>query len=67
MTLNFRFQIQRDIATILSPFFVSDGLVKRCLEYAATLEHIMDFTRSVKSKNLLSNLIYSMFQEIEKV
>jgi hypothetical protein len=38
-------QIQRDIATILSPFFVSDGLVKRCLEYAATLEHIMDFTR----------------------
>jgi dynein heavy chain 1 len=40
------FQIQRDIATILSPFFVSDGLVKRCLEYAETLEHIMDFTRS---------------------
>ena len=26
-------------------FFSSDGLVKRSLEYASTLEHIMDFTR----------------------
>ena len=26
-------------------FFFSDGLVKRCLDYASSLEHIMDFTR----------------------
>ena len=39
------FQVQRDIATTLMPYFASDGLVKRSLEYASTLEHIMDFTR----------------------
>jgi len=42
---NNNLQIQRDIATTLSPFFGSDGLVKRCLDHAAGLEHIMDFTR----------------------
>ena len=29
----------------LELIFFSDGLVKRCLDYAAGLEHIMDFTR----------------------
>jgi dynein heavy chain 1 len=38
-------QVQRDVANSLMPFFASDGLVKRTLEYASTLEHIMDFTR----------------------
>ena len=38
-------KVQRDVASCLSQFFSSDGLVKRCLEYASGLEHIMDFTR----------------------
>ena len=38
-------KVQRDVACTLTQHFTSDGLVKRCLEYAATLEHIMDFTR----------------------
>ena len=38
-------KVQRDVASTLTQHFTSDGLVKRCLEYAATLEHIMDFTR----------------------
>ncbi|CAH8501365.1 unnamed protein product [Schistosoma guineensis] len=36
-------QLQRDIASILTPFFAEGGLVARCLEYAKDLEHIMDF------------------------
>ena len=38
-------KVQRDVATSMMSFFSSDGLVKRSLEYASTLEHIMDFTR----------------------
>ena len=37
--------VQRDIASLLQPYFTADGLVNRCLDHAATLEHIMDFTR----------------------
>ena len=37
--------VQCRIANILSPFFTPDGLVSRCLDYAATkIEHVMDFT-----------------------
>lgn len=37
---------QRAIATIMSADLSDeDGLVAKCLNYAATLEHIMDFTR----------------------
>merc|ERR550539_83962 len=36
---------QRDVASTLTPYFSSDGLVKGCLQHASTLEHIMDFTR----------------------
>ena len=39
-------QVQRDIANILATFLTPDGLVSRCLDYAATnIEHVMDFTR----------------------
>ena len=37
--------VQREIASLLQPYFTADGLVNRCLDHAATLEHIMDFTR----------------------
>ncbi|XP_028677485.1 cytoplasmic dynein 1 heavy chain 1 isoform X2 [Erpetoichthys calabaricus] len=38
-------QIQRDVATILQPYFTTTGLVIKALEYASKMEHIMDFTR----------------------
>jgi dynein heavy chain 1 len=38
-------QVQRDIAAILQPYLVPDGLVNKCLQYAFTLDHVMDFTR----------------------
>ena len=37
--------MQREIASLLQPYFTADGLVNRCLDHASTLEHIMDFTR----------------------
>lgn len=37
--------VQRDCAAVLQPFFVSNGLVSKCLEYGQHLEHIMDYTR----------------------
>ncbi|KAJ9053275.1 dynein heavy chain [Entomophthora muscae] len=36
---------QVQCATLFAPFFSADGLVTKSLEYASTLEHIMDFTR----------------------
>lgn len=47
-------QVQRDCATILSAFFSSDGLVNRALEYAVSLDHIMDFTRLRALSSLFS-------------
>jgi dynein heavy chain 1 len=38
-------QTQHDVAHLMSPYFTSDGLVIKCMEYAKGLEHIMDFTR----------------------
>ncbi|XP_055497118.1 cytoplasmic dynein 1 heavy chain 1 isoform X1 [Leucoraja erinacea] len=38
-------QIQRDVATVLQPFFTSTGLIIKAVEHAAKMEHIMDFTR----------------------
>ncbi|XP_007951321.1 cytoplasmic dynein 1 heavy chain 1 [Orycteropus afer afer] len=38
-------QIQRDAATIMQPYFTSNGLVTKALEHAFKLEHIMDLTR----------------------
>lgn len=47
-------QLQRDCALILAPFFTSDGLVNRALEYAISLDHIMDFTRLRALSSLFS-------------
>ncbi|KAL3873221.1 hypothetical protein ACJMK2_036362 [Sinanodonta woodiana] len=49
-------QVQRDCATVLSPYFTSDGLISRCLEYAMNLDHIMDFTRLRALSSLFSML-----------
>ncbi|KAF9336730.1 hypothetical protein BG006_007626 [Podila minutissima] len=35
---------QQACANILAPHFAENGLIPRALEYASTLEHIMDFT-----------------------
>ncbi|KAG0004346.1 hypothetical protein BGZ79_009578 [Entomortierella chlamydospora] len=35
---------QQACANILEPHFAEDGLVSKALEYASTLDHIMDFT-----------------------
>ncbi|XP_038118676.1 dynein heavy chain, cytoplasmic isoform X2 [Culex quinquefasciatus] len=49
-------QTQREIASLLQPYFTSDGLVVRCLEYAMGQEHIMDFTRLRALSSLFSML-----------
>ena len=49
-------KVQRDVSSTLTQYFSSDGLVKRCLEYASTLEHIMDFTRLRALGSLFSML-----------
>ncbi|XP_078590507.1 cytoplasmic dynein 1 heavy chain 1-like isoform X1 [Branchiostoma floridae x Branchiostoma japonicum] len=49
-------QLQRDVANLLTQFFTSDGLVIRCLEFAAQQEHIMDYTRLRALGSLFSML-----------
>jgi dynein heavy chain 1 len=49
-------QTQREIAAFLHPYFSADGIVVRCLEYALTQEHIMDFTRLRALGSLFSML-----------
>lgn len=48
--------IQRNIATILEPFFQPNGLVSLALEYASSIEHIMDFTIT-RALNTLFSLL----------
>ncbi|KAG9049343.1 hypothetical protein FS837_010557 [Tulasnella sp. UAMH 9824] len=47
---------QQSIVTILQPFFESGGLVSSALEYAESIEHIMDFTPT-RALNTLFSLI----------
>ncbi|XP_077296363.1 dynein heavy chain, cytoplasmic isoform X2 [Arctopsyche grandis] len=49
-------QTQRAVAALLSPLFSADGLVVRCIEHAATLDHVMDFTRHRALGSLFSML-----------
>ncbi|XP_052769398.1 cytoplasmic dynein 1 heavy chain 1-like isoform X2 [Mya arenaria] len=49
-------QVQKDCAVALSTDLTSDGLVNRCLEFAVSLEHIMDFTRLRALNSLFSML-----------
>ncbi|KAG9023665.1 hypothetical protein FRB95_012647 [Tulasnella sp. JGI-2019a] len=47
---------QKNIVAILEPFFVSGGLVSASLEYAESIEHIMDFTVT-RALNTLFSLV----------
>ena len=38
-------QVQRECAQVVEPHFTADGLIVRVMDYANSLEHIMDFTR----------------------
>lgn len=49
-------QVQRDVASILTPYFTSDGLVVRALDFAARQDHVMDFTRLRALGSLFSML-----------
>ena len=49
-------KVQRDVTALLQPYFAPDNLVAKCLEYAATQEHIMDFTRLRALGSLFSML-----------
>uniref|UniRef100_A0A336KP21 Dynein heavy chain, cytoplasmic n=1 Tax=Culicoides sonorensis TaxID=179676 RepID=A0A336KP21_CULSO len=58
---------QREIASILQPYFGADGLVVKSLEFAMEQEHIMDFTRlralgslfSMINQSIRNALIYN--------
>ena len=41
----------------------SDGLVPRCLQYAESLDHIMDFTR-LRAVNSLVSMLHQMVRNI---
>lgn len=47
---------QKEIATVLEPFFAEGELVMSALQYAETIEHIMDFTVT-RALNTLFSLI----------
>ena len=53
-------QIQRQCAAVLQPFFATNGLVSKCLEFGQTLEHIMDYTRLRALGTLFSMLNQSV-------
>ncbi|KPM05539.1 dynein heavy chain, cytoplasmic-like protein [Sarcoptes scabiei] len=48
--------LQHNFAQTLRNYFTSDGLVKRCYEFATKQEHIMDFTRLRAFSSLFSLL-----------
>lgn len=53
-------QVQGQIASILSSSFESNGLVMKCLEYAAGLDHIMEFTKQRALESLFSMINQSI-------
>src|SRR5665811_1828004 len=56
-------KLQREISVLIQPFFGPDGLVEKCLEFSATLEHIMDFTRM----RALSSLFCMMNEAVRQI
>lgn len=62
-TLSPTLQVQRDCADLLAPHFNSNSLVPRCLQYAETLEHIMDFTR-LRALNSLFSMLHQMVRNV---
>uniref|UniRef100_A0A1X7TTB6 Dynein heavy chain AAA 5 extension domain-containing protein n=1 Tax=Amphimedon queenslandica TaxID=400682 RepID=A0A1X7TTB6_AMPQE len=55
--------VQRDYADLLSPLFALDGIIPHCLEHAATLDHIMDFTHLRALKSFFS-MLHQMIRNI---
>ncbi|KAI0271628.1 dynein heavy chain protein 1 [Gloeopeniophorella convolvens] len=53
---NINLSTQKQIATILEPYFAEGELVSAALEYASSIEHIMDFT-TTRALNTLFSLI----------
>ncbi|TRY63473.1 hypothetical protein TCAL_02090 [Tigriopus californicus] len=53
-------EVQGQIASILSASFDSNGLVMKCLEYAASLDHIMEFTKQRALESLFSMINQSI-------
>jgi len=51
------------LLSILRPYFSSDGLVIRALEYASTQEHIMDFTR-LRALNSLFSMLNQVIKNV---
>ncbi|CCL98405.1 uncharacterized protein FIBRA_00400 [Fibroporia radiculosa] len=47
---------QKQIATLLEPYFAEDGLVTAALGFAESIEHIMDFT-ATRAMNTLFSLV----------
>ncbi|XP_030854690.1 cytoplasmic dynein 1 heavy chain 1 [Strongylocentrotus purpuratus] len=57
-------QVQVDSANVFGPHFSSDGVVIRCLEYAAKQDqHIMDFTR-LRALNSLFSMLHQCIRNI---
>lgn len=56
-------RLQREIAALIQPFFTNDGLVEKCLEFSAGLDHIMDFTRM----RALSSLFCMMNEAVRQI
>lgn len=56
-------KLQRDIASLIRPYFGTDGLVDKSLEFSSTLEHIMDFTRM----RALSSLFAMMNEAVRQI
>lgn len=56
-------RLQKEIAGLIQPFFTTDGLVEKCLEFASSLEHIMDFTRM----RALSSLFSMMNEAVRQI
>lgn len=54
---------QRSIVSVLEPFFADDGLVSSALEFAESIEHIMDFTPT-RALNTLFSLINKTVRNI---
>ena len=48
--------IQKSIVTILEPFFANGGIVSLALDFAESIEHIMDFTNT-RALNTLFSLV----------
>jgi dynein heavy chain 1 len=56
-------QVQQEVAAIIQPFFAPDNLVAKCLEFSATQEHIMDFTR-LRALGSLFSMLNQMVRNI---